>query len=45
MAVTDAGPDFLKELEAIGAKMTADWLASVGDDGQAILDDYKAMSN
>ena len=45
MSVEDAGPEFLKELEAIGAKMTADWLATVGADGQAILDDYKAMTN
>ncbi len=42
MKVEDAGPEFLAELEAIGAKMTADWLASVGDDGQAILDAYNA---
>jgi len=42
MKVEDAGPEFLKELEAIGTKMTADWLATVGDDGQAILDAYNA---
>ena len=42
MKVTDAGPEFLAELEAIGAKMTQDWLASVGPDGQAILDAYNA---
>lgn len=42
MKVEDAGPEFLAELEAIGAKMTADWLANVGDDGQAILDAYSA---
>ncbi len=42
MTVEDAGPDFLAELEAIGAKMTDDWLAEVGEDGQAILDAYKA---
>lgn len=44
MKVEDAGSDFLAELEAIGAKMTADWLATVGDDGQAILDAYKSMN-
>lgn len=44
MKVEDAGAEFLGELEAIGAKMTADWLATVGDDGQAILDAYKAMN-
>ena len=43
MKVEDAGPDFLAELKTIGAKMTDEWLATVGDDGQAILDAYKAM--
>mgnify|MGYP000998491463 CR=1 FL=1 len=42
MAVEDASPEFLAELQAIGAKMTADWLASAGADGQAILDAYKS---
>ena len=42
MKVDDAGAEFLAELEAIGAKMTADWLAEVGEDGQAILDAYNA---
>jgi TRAP-type C4-dicarboxylate transport system substrate-binding protein len=40
MSVEDAGPEFLAELEAIGSKMTADWLETVGADGQAILDAY-----
>lgn len=40
MTVTDASPEFLGELKAIGAKMTEEWLASVGDDGKAILDAY-----
>lgn len=43
MTVTDAGPDFLKELKTIGAKMQADWLEKTGAEGQAILDAYKAM--
>lgn len=43
MSVEDASPDFLKELKAIGAKMQADWLASAGADGQAIVDAYKSM--
>ena len=43
MKVEDAGPGFLKELKAIGAKMQADWLTSVGADGQAIVDAYKKM--
>ena len=43
MKVEDAGPAFLKELKSIGAKMQADWLASVGADGQAIVDAYTKM--
>ncbi len=42
MKVEDAGSEFLGELQAIGGKMQADWLASVGADGQAILDAYAA---
>jgi len=42
MSVEDAGPEFLAELQAIGAKMTAAWLADVGADGQAIIDAYNA---
>ena len=40
MKVVDAGPEFLKELQAIGVKMQADWLKATGADGQAILDAY-----
>ncbi|MDU9003430.1 TRAP transporter substrate-binding protein [Sedimentitalea todarodis] len=43
MTVTDAGPEFLAELQAIGAKMQDDWLATSGADGQAIIDAYKAQ--
>jgi len=42
MKVEDAGPEFLAELQAIGAKMQQAWLDSVGAEGQAILDAYKA---
>lgn len=42
MSVEDAGPEFLAELQAIGAKMTAAWLADVGADGQAIIEAYNA---
>jgi len=42
MTVQDAGPEFLAELEAIGAKMTAEWLETAGADGQSILDAYNA---
>ena len=45
MSVEDASSDFLAELEAIGAKMTVDWLAAAGADGQAIIDNYKANAN
>ncbi|MEM7438917.1 MAG: TRAP transporter substrate-binding protein [Pseudomonadota bacterium] len=44
MTVADAGADFLAELEAIGEKMTAEWLETTGADGQAILDAYKASN-
>ena len=42
MTVQNAGPEFLAELEAIGAKMTAEWLETAGADGQSILDAYNA---
>jgi TRAP-type C4-dicarboxylate transport system substrate-binding protein len=42
MTVIDAGPDFLAELQEIGAKMQADWLAQAGDEGQAIIDAFSA---
>ena len=45
MSVEDASSDFIAELEAIGTKMTADWLAAAGADGQAIIDSYKATAN
>jgi len=41
MTVQDAGPEFLKELQAIGASMQATWLEDTGASGQAILDAYK----
>ena len=44
MTVTDAGPEFLAELKAIGEKMTAEWLETAGPEGQAILDAYKQLS-
>jgi TRAP-type C4-dicarboxylate transport system substrate-binding protein len=44
MTVEDAGPEFLAELEVIGAKMTADWLETAGADGQAIIDAFKAAN-
>ena len=41
MKVEPAGPEFLKELQTIGAKMTADWLKKTGADGKAIVEAYK----
>ena len=43
MSVIDAGPEFMGELEAIGATMQADWLETTGEDGKAIIDAYKGM--
>ena len=42
MKVQDASPEFLAELERIGAKMKDDWIAAAGEDAQAILDAYAA---
>lgn len=42
MTVEDAGPEFLAELQAIGAQMQTDWLAETGAEGQKIIDAYKA---
>ncbi|WP_323769800.1 TRAP transporter substrate-binding protein [Antarctobacter sp.] len=42
MTVEDASPEFLAELERIGAKMKDDWVAAAGDDAKAILDAYEA---
>ncbi len=42
MTVEDAKGSFKEELETIGAKMTAEWLETVGEDGQAILDAFAA---
>jgi len=42
MTVTDASPEFLAELQAIGADMQAKWLEDTGAAGQAILDAYNA---
>jgi TRAP-type C4-dicarboxylate transport system substrate-binding protein len=42
MTVVDASPEFLAELEAIGAKMVDEWLATTGDAGQTIIDAYTA---
>ena len=43
MTVGPASDQMKDELRAIGETMTADWLAEAGADGQAIVDDFKAM--
>jgi len=43
MKVEPAGKEFLKELEAIGAKMTKEWLKKTGADGEAIINAYKKL--
>ncbi len=42
MMVQPAGDQLRADLEEIGATMTAEWLESAGDQGQAILDAYGA---
>ncbi len=42
MKVAPPSPELAKQLRAIGAKMTAEWLAKAGPEGQAIIDAYKA---
>lgn len=40
MTVTDAGPEFLAELKAIGEQKVSAWLEQTGDSGQAVLDAF-----
>lgn len=42
MTVGRAGDALVGELQAIGATMTEEWLATAGDAGKAIVDAYKA---
>ncbi|MFW2543165.1 TRAP transporter substrate-binding protein [Primorskyibacter sp. 2E107] len=43
MEVGPASDTLVGELKEIGETMTAEWLESAGDQGKAIVDDYKAM--
>ncbi len=43
MTVGRAGDALVDELKVIGETMTAEWLESAGDEGAAIVDDFKAM--
>lgn len=43
MKVQHAGTTLTDELQAIGVKMTLDWLKDSGSEGQDIIDTYQAM--
>ena len=43
MTVQRAGDTLVEELQAIGETMTNEWLESAGEDGKAIVDEYKSM--
>ncbi len=43
MTVAPAGDELMSGLREVGETMTAEWLEAAGDDGKAIIDDYKAM--
>ena len=45
MTVGPAGDKLVSDLKEIGATMTTEWLEASGDDGAAIVDSFKAMSN
>ncbi|SFF17362.1 TRAP-type C4-dicarboxylate transport system, substrate-binding protein [Sulfitobacter brevis] len=44
MKVEDAGEELMSGLREIGETMTAEWLEAAGDEGKAIVDDFKAMN-
>jgi TRAP-type C4-dicarboxylate transport system substrate-binding protein len=43
MTVTPAGDQLRADLEAIGATMTEEWLATAGDSGKAVIETYQGM--
>ena len=43
MKVEYASAQLTYELQVIGVNMTMDWLKDAGQEGQDIIDDYKAM--
>ncbi|WP_372612690.1 TRAP transporter substrate-binding protein [Aquicoccus sp.] len=43
MEVARASDTLVKELEEIGAVMTEEWLESAGEDGEAIVEEFRAM--
>jgi TRAP-type C4-dicarboxylate transport system substrate-binding protein len=43
MTVVPPGDQLRSDLEEIGATMTEEWLATAGDGGKAVIDDYRSM--
>ena len=43
MTVQPAGETLMSELRQIGETMTAEWLEAAGDEGKALVEDFKAM--
>jgi TRAP-type C4-dicarboxylate transport system substrate-binding protein len=43
MQVNRASGQLRSDLESIGAKMTAEWLAKAGTDGRVIVEKFKAI--
>lgn len=43
MTVEPAGDQLRADLEAIGATMTEEWLATAGETGEAVIDTYRSM--
>ena len=44
MTVAPAGEELMSGLREVGDTMTTEWLESAGAEGQAIVDDFKAMN-
>jgi TRAP-type C4-dicarboxylate transport system substrate-binding protein len=45
MTVQPASDQMKQELREIGETMTAEWLEDAGEDGQAIVDEFRSMQN
>ncbi len=43
MAVRDPGPELMAQLRALGERLTADWAARAGPEGQQMLERYRAL--
>lgn len=44
MTVGPAGDQLMSDLRGVGETMTAEWLEAAGEDGAAIVDDFKSMN-